>query len=463
VIKTMLLITACLLFVTCLSSVPRDMVIVEIGTGTWCVYCPGAAMGADDLVENGHHVAIIENHYNDSYANTASTARCTYYGITGYPTAFFDGGNPFVGGSNTVSMYSNYLPRVNARLAVPAHFTISATGYESGGVYNVSVNLNKTETDSNTNLVLHAAVTESNIQQNWQGQTHLNFVTRQMVPSQTGTSVNFGAGTSLTFPLAFTMNAGWALPNCELVIFLQNSTTKEILQGKKYTFAQLFGVSPVTVENLNFPQTYITTTETIPLTLTNPGSVAMSGTITSGNPAFAITPSGRLNYSIPGYGSQNFDISFIPTVPGTVNTNLTITTNLPYFQSIVIPVSGTASYAPPKSPENLTIVRNGLNVIVSWEPVTETVINTPVAPDWYYFYCNNSGDVDGVFTFLGRTRTLSYTHVNAGFNAIPKFYHVIAQKEYLRSGVNPDEYLRPGMTIDEVTAILDRLQTGFTE
>ena len=34
-------------------AVPREMVVMEIGTGTWCTYCPGAAMGADDLLENG--------------------------------------------------------------------------------------------------------------------------------------------------------------------------------------------------------------------------------------------------------------------------------------------------------------------------------------------------------------------------------------------------------------------------
>ena len=33
--------------------VPRDHVIVEIGTGTWCQYCPGAAMGADEMHEEG--------------------------------------------------------------------------------------------------------------------------------------------------------------------------------------------------------------------------------------------------------------------------------------------------------------------------------------------------------------------------------------------------------------------------
>ena len=71
--------------------VPRDKVVVEIGTGGWCQYCPGAAMGADDLVANGHEVAIIENHNGDPYATTFSNARNSYYNITGYPTAFFDG------------------------------------------------------------------------------------------------------------------------------------------------------------------------------------------------------------------------------------------------------------------------------------------------------------------------------------------------------------------------------------
>ena len=42
--------------------VPRDKVILEIGTGTWCTYCPGAAMGADDLLEQGYPVGVVENH-----------------------------------------------------------------------------------------------------------------------------------------------------------------------------------------------------------------------------------------------------------------------------------------------------------------------------------------------------------------------------------------------------------------
>jgi hypothetical protein len=46
-------------------SVPRSMVVMEVGTGTWCTYCPGAAMGADDLLANGKLVAVVENHNGD--------------------------------------------------------------------------------------------------------------------------------------------------------------------------------------------------------------------------------------------------------------------------------------------------------------------------------------------------------------------------------------------------------------
>ena len=73
------------------AQVPRNKVVQEIGTGTWCTYCPGAAMGADDLVANGCQVAVIEYHNGDAFTNTASDARNAYYSISGYPTAHFDG------------------------------------------------------------------------------------------------------------------------------------------------------------------------------------------------------------------------------------------------------------------------------------------------------------------------------------------------------------------------------------
>jgi len=59
----------------------REMVILEIGTGTWCVYCPGAQMGGEDLVNNGHSVAVVEHHGGsgtDPFKTPISLARIAY-------------------------------------------------------------------------------------------------------------------------------------------------------------------------------------------------------------------------------------------------------------------------------------------------------------------------------------------------------------------------------------------------
>ena len=212
--------------------VDREKVILEIGTGTWCPYCPGAAMGADDLIANGHDVAVIEYHNGDDYANVYSNSRNSYYSVPGYPTAYFDGGNPYVGGSATQSMYSNYLPRVNQRLAIPSSFTIDVTGTTSGLIdYNVDVTVEKVASTTSTNMVLHAAVTESHIDEFWQGQSELNFVCRLMVPNQYGTSLDFSSGNTQLINLQFSLEDEWVAEECELVVFIQDLNTKEILQG----------------------------------------------------------------------------------------------------------------------------------------------------------------------------------------------------------------------------------------
>ena len=57
----------------------RQMVLAEDFTSTLCTYCPGAAMGMDDLLANGKFVAVIAEHSNygnnDPYKNTYSLAR----------------------------------------------------------------------------------------------------------------------------------------------------------------------------------------------------------------------------------------------------------------------------------------------------------------------------------------------------------------------------------------------------
>ncbi len=336
--KSLLIFLALLGLLAALSAVPRNYVVVEVGTGTWCQYCPGAAMGCHDLLNNGHAVAVIKNHNGDSYANTYSNARNTFYAITGYPTAFFDGLNPSVGGSSTASMYSNYLPKVNARLAVPAHYTLSAIGAANGANYTAIVTVAKPEADTNTNVKLHAVLTESGIPQVWFNQTTVENVTRLMIPNQNGTAIDLATGGQTTVNLDFTVNAAWQIANCEMVFFLQNMTSKEILQAVKYDLASLVGAYPVSHETISFPDVSVNGTHVIPITIANFTATAATGTITINNPAFTCDVS---TFTIPATQQITANVTFHPTAAQTYNGIMNITSNLYNHPNINIPLSGT--------------------------------------------------------------------------------------------------------------------------
>lgn len=203
-------------------SVPRSMVVMEVGTGTWCTYCPGAAMGADDLLENGKQVAVVENHNGDTYANNYSNSRNTFYGISGYPTATFDGHQAYVGGSHTASMYNNYLPKYNNAMTILSPVTMEMDVTNVGLDYTIVVTLTKLDNITAGSLKMHFAVTQSHIMQSWQGQTHLEHVNRLMLPDQNGTAISFSSGDIQTVTLNFTAQSTWPLEDFEFVCWLQN-------------------------------------------------------------------------------------------------------------------------------------------------------------------------------------------------------------------------------------------------
>ena len=218
--------------------VPRDQVAVEIGTGFWCGYCPGAALGADDLVENGHNVAIIENHNGDSLANVYSNSRNSYYGISGYPTAKFDGILTVVGGSSSGSMYLSYLPKVNQRNAVMSDFTIDLNfTHNTETNYTANIDIEKVAAYTGTNLVLHLFVTESKLDINWGLGEYVNFVNRKMIPNQNGTALDFSGGNTQSVELDFDMASYWIPENCDLIAFVQDNSSKEVLQCAIKTMA----------------------------------------------------------------------------------------------------------------------------------------------------------------------------------------------------------------------------------
>jgi len=188
---------------------------------------------------NGYNVAAVKYHSGDSYQTPASVARINYYNITGFPTAWFDGVYSVVGGSNTQSMYPNYVPYVNQRNAVLSSFTLSISGSCTGLQYDVTINANKVASYSQNSLRLHLALTESHIPEFWQGQTEVNHAMRIMVPDHNGTLLDFSSQNQHTVNLTFTADPTWEIQNCELIAFLQNPVSKEIVQGTKIPLMNL--------------------------------------------------------------------------------------------------------------------------------------------------------------------------------------------------------------------------------
>lgn len=237
----------------------RDMVVLEIGTGTWCTYCPGSQMGADDLITNGHSVLVVENHNGDPFTNTYSDARNVYYGISGYPTAVFDGVEYFVGGDHTLSMYQFYLPIFEGRDAIMSAFMMQIFGEHTDLDYDITLSIKKLAVIPSTwnNLVVHLTITETDIPFSWQGQTEVDYCQRLYVPNQNGTAVDFSSNNEIEVPLQFTLNPNWVIDNLEIGAFIQNLDTKEILQGSKVKLTDLMQYSSVTVQSPNGGETWV--------------------------------------------------------------------------------------------------------------------------------------------------------------------------------------------------------------
>lgn len=275
------LISICLItLISVAQQVPHNKVVVEIGTGTWCQYCPGAAMGADDLIANGYQVAIIEYHNGDPYANTYSNARNSYYGVPGFPTAYFDGLNAVVGGSNTQSMFPQYSAKVNQRMTIQSSFTIDVLGTHIGLTdFTAHITLVKVASNSSSNLKLHTVVTESHIEVLWQGMDEVNWVCRLMAPNQNGTPVSFAGGETQEFDVPFTVYPGWVLEECEVVVFLQDQSTKEIFQATKLPlldFTPVYEFDAMVKTISNIPEATCQGSFTPEVNIRNLGSATMT-------------------------------------------------------------------------------------------------------------------------------------------------------------------------------------------
>jgi len=168
-----------------------------------------------------------------------AAARASYYGISGVPTAKFDGIITEVGGMPWGTMYPFYRHHVTTRSAISSPLVIDLTcAYDSitnTGTINATVNNTSGSTVSGN---IHFVVIENNIPYNWGNNlTTVEHVLRVMLPNANGEAVTIPASGNIVKSRDFTINSSWNEHNCKIVVFVQGAT-KEIYQGAEIAVIQ---------------------------------------------------------------------------------------------------------------------------------------------------------------------------------------------------------------------------------
>ncbi|GEM_PF-5862888 len=226
----------------------KDVVLPEEFTDTECTYCPGAANALDSLYKTyPDNVAIIAYHGgfsgNDPFDNSYSGDRRTYYDVHSYPTCIFGGDRKQVGGaaagSDWSGVYSGYESKYFAEREEYTPLTMEITFSESGD----DIVATSTTTYQGITLAknnhLRWALCESHIAYNWEtSMDSLHFVEREMFPDAAGVKIWDGTsapdvGTQFENTINFTIPSGVVKENCELIAFVQNDDTKEVVVAAK--------------------------------------------------------------------------------------------------------------------------------------------------------------------------------------------------------------------------------------
>lgn len=221
-------------------NVARECVLFELFTGVRCPYCPAAANGVAQMLEEGLAIAPVAYHTTafstDLYYTDETNARASYYGINSYPTLKADGVTGMSGGGGAnENLYSYYKNYYNQRINVASPFTIDLSCEPvDGTTCRVNCTVNQVGECSGTNVRVFIALTQSNLDVSWQGMQGLHHVCRDMIPNQLGTPFT---GPTMTISETFEMN--WPKEDCYLTAWVQNysGSTKEVYQAVRMSMA----------------------------------------------------------------------------------------------------------------------------------------------------------------------------------------------------------------------------------
>jgi thiol-disulfide isomerase/thioredoxin len=289
----------------------QRVIVFEDFTATWCTYCPGAARGIDELdfraFDSVVSIAYHSSNSGDPYYNAAAATRASYYGLQGYPTVRMDGKyDSVVGGVHTGTMYPTYRQMYDARKSASSPLEIEATcTYDSTTRTGHLEAVLRNTSGASVSGQLQCVVVENHIYYPWQGMDSLQYVERMMLPDASGEAVTIPAGDSLVKTRDFALTTGVVAANSEIVVFVQNNSTKQMIQGGRTGVIMKPRLVYAGYQHA-FPAPGLDANLTIGLSNLGTGTgQGVTATLTTSDPYVTVT-SGSAGFSDIGIGTTQF-------------------------------------------------------------------------------------------------------------------------------------------------------------
>jgi len=207
------------------------VVLAELFGGTWCGYCPishdalqilSSEFRSDEFVTIYNHVGGA-----DPWRTSESESRASWYGVGGVPHVEFDGVYTEVGVYATAEQTADaYRPHVNTRLGVSAPLTIDAVGIIGPTDGWVDATIKATDSIAYGDLRAQFVLIENGMSY---GGKDYDFTARDYLAAQT---ISLSSpGDSVVINRNFTIDPGWDHTNMQLIVFVERTTAKEIVNA----------------------------------------------------------------------------------------------------------------------------------------------------------------------------------------------------------------------------------------
>lgn len=217
-------------------TLPKKYVLLEHFTNSRCSVCasknPAFYNLIDDYPDDIHHIAY---HPPTPYPNcvfylantTENAGRASVYGLNGTPRVAINGALAPVSG---VLLPPALLTSEFGETS-PISITVTETG--SGVARTAKIKVKSWATVPSGNYRLFAAVVEKTVNQNTpNGESVHHDVFRKMLPALDGTAFQAPAvGQEIEFTFDYTIGAGWVADEVYVVAFIQDVSTKEVLNS----------------------------------------------------------------------------------------------------------------------------------------------------------------------------------------------------------------------------------------